>query len=82
MRKSCCRCNDWRARVWYDRRLVFPILFLNNLFNVVENLSKRSLRMTGGSVQYGGVQLERTYVLFYDRPVRKKVVGARVANVR
>ena len=63
MRKSCCRCSSCRARVWYDKRFVFPICFLNSLSNVSENLSRRSFRTRGGSVKCGGVQLDQTYIL-------------------
>ena len=55
----------------------FPILFLNILFNVVENLSKRSLRTMGGSVQYGGVQLERTYIFGSYVSLEEVVVPAK-----
>ena len=41
----------------------FFIQFLNNLPSVVKNLSRCTFITSGGKVQCGGVQLDRTYIL-------------------
>ena len=62
MRKSWCCCSFCKAHVWYRSRFGFPVRILNNLSNLDEKYSSRLSKTTGGFVQCGGVQLDRTYI--------------------